>query len=89
MDKIDIFTLDRHLFIGDDSPTIFVFEPDKAFTTDLESGILTVIEDKKYLDFLGVMDTLGLDRTEDNALILATELLKRRNNGDADLLEFA
>lgn len=81
--------LSKHVFAGSDGTAIFLFEPEKAFVEnpDGEGFILTLPEDAEVLDFLAIMDGMGLERNEFNAYGLVTVLLERREQGEME--EFA
>lgn len=89
MEMIDINTLNKHLLVGTDGATIFVFEPEKAVTLNPSGEGFILNEDAEFLDFLATMDIMGLERTEGNACALATVLFERRESGDEELAKFA
>lgn len=85
---MDLELLNKHVFAGSDGTAIFVFEPEKAFVPNPEGeGFVLSLDDVDVLDFLAIMDDLGLERTEYNALGLVVALLEKREAGE--MQEFA
>lgn len=89
MEPIDMSVLNQHLFVGSDGSALFVFDPESAFVPNPDGEGLVMKEDVDVLDFLAILDSLDLERTELNALGLATVLLERRESGDEELAKFA
>ena len=80
--------LAKHVFTGTDGTAIFLFEPEKAFVPNPDGeGLILATEEVDVLDFLAIMDDMGLERTELNAIGLITVLLEKREQGE--MQEFA
>lgn len=80
--------LSKHVFTGTDGTAIFLFEPEKAFVPNPDGeGLILATEEVDVLDFLAIMDDMGLERTELNAIGLVTVLLEKREQGE--MQEFA
>ena len=80
--------LAKHVFTGTDGTAILLFEPEKAFVPNPDGeGLILASEEVDVLDFLAIMDDMGLERTELNAIGLVTVLLEKREQGE--MQEFA
>ena len=85
---MDLELLSKHVFTGSDGTAIFLFEPEKAFVPNPDGeGLILATEEVDVLDFLAIMDDMGLERTELNAIGLITVLLEKREQGE--MQEFA
>ena len=85
---MDTELLSKHVFTGTDGTAIFLFEPEKAFVPNPDGeGLILATEEVDVLDFLAIMDDMGLERTELNAIGLITVLLEKREQGE--MQEFA
>lgn len=85
---MDTELLTKHVFTGTDGTAIFLFEPEKAFVPNPDGeGLILATEEVDVLDFLAIMDDMGLERTELNAIGLVTVLLEKREQGE--MQEFA
>lgn len=86
---MDLELLNKHVFTGSDGTAIFLFEPEKAFSPnpDGEGFVLTLSEEVEILDFLAIMDKMGIECTELTACGLVAVLLKKRAEGE--MQEFA
>lgn len=85
---MDTELLSKHVFTGTDGTAIFLFEPEKAFVPNPDGeGLILATEEVDVLDFLAIMDDMGLERTELNAIGLVTVLLEKREQGE--MQEFA
>ena len=85
---MDTELLSKHVFTGTDGTAIFLFEPEKAFVPNPDGeGLILAQDEADVLDFLAIMDDMGLERTELNAIGLVTVLLEKREQGE--MQEFA
>lgn len=69
--------LEKHVFEDGNGEAIFLFHPEK-YTSEVDGSTRIVVnQDIKVINFLALMDELGLERNTFNAEALVTALLEK------------
>lgn len=79
--------LEKHVFDDGDGEAVFLFNPEK-YTSKVEGSVQIVVnQDIKVINFLALMDELGLERNAQNAEALVIALLEKA--GSQEVAEYA
>ena len=73
--------IEKHVLIDNKGGAIFIFDPESVLTEN-ENGSVSLKTESLVIDFLALLDEMGLPHEEEAAIALITVLLEKREAGE-------